>query len=101
MILYYICKDSICNDPKLILGSYVDGPNNKICKEWAKRLGFGHWTVVSHGIHDNHSGGPCLPKMALSSARFGRLWFLALLPFSGLLPSPFYTSLYPSSNVHV
>ena len=45
------CKDSICNDPKLILGSYVKGPNNKICREWVERLGFGHRTVVSHGVH--------------------------------------------------
>ena len=45
------CKDSICNDPKLILGSYIKGPNNKICRVWAKRLGLGHRTVVSHGVH--------------------------------------------------
>ena len=47
------CKDSICNDPKLILGPYIKGPNNKICREWDKRLGLGYWTVVSHGVHDN------------------------------------------------
>ena len=23
------CKDSICNDPKFVLGSNVKGPNNK------------------------------------------------------------------------
>ena len=29
------CKDSICNDPKIVLGSHVKGPNNIICKAWA------------------------------------------------------------------
>ena len=53
------CKDSICNDPKLVLGSYVKGPNNKICRAWAERLGLGHWTVVRHGFHSNlHKGEP-------------------------------------------
>ena len=28
------CKDSICNDPKLILDSYIKDPNNKICRAW-------------------------------------------------------------------
>ena len=56
MILYYICKDSICNDPKLVLGSYVNGLNNKICREWAKRLGFGERTVSSHGVYDDRTG---------------------------------------------
>ena len=44
------CKDSICNNPKLILGSYVKGSNNKIYKVWAERLGLDHQTVVSHGF---------------------------------------------------
>ena len=30
------CKDSICNDPKLILGSYVKGPNNKFVESGLK-----------------------------------------------------------------
>ena len=47
----YICKDSIRNDPKLVLGSHVKGPNNKICRAWTERLGLGHRTVVSHGVH--------------------------------------------------
>ena len=49
--LFNWCKDSICNDPKLVLGSNVKGPNNKICREWAERLGLGHRTMVSQGIH--------------------------------------------------
>ena len=30
--MYDNCKDSIYTDPKLVLGSYVKGPNNKICR---------------------------------------------------------------------
>ena len=30
----YWCKDTIFNDPKMTLGSYVKGPNNMICREW-------------------------------------------------------------------
>ena len=51
----YICKDSICDDPKLVLSSYVKGPNNKICREWAKRLGLGHRTVINHGVHSGRT----------------------------------------------
>ena len=49
------CKDSICNDPKLVLGSYVKTSNNKIRKAWAERLGLGHRTVFSHGFHGRHT----------------------------------------------
>ena len=35
----------------MVLGSYVKGPKNIICRAWAERLGLGHWTVVSHGVH--------------------------------------------------
>ena len=45
------CKDSNCNDPKMVLGSYVKGPNNKICRTWAERLGLGYRTVDGHGVH--------------------------------------------------
>ena len=31
------CKDSICIDPKLVLGSNVKGPNNKICRAWVSK----------------------------------------------------------------
>ena len=51
VIYIYICKDSVYSDPKLVLGSYVKGPNNKIYRVWAERLGLGHRTVVSHGFH--------------------------------------------------
>ena len=49
--LIWSCKDSICNDPKMVLGSYVKGPNNIICKAWVEKLGLSHRTVVSHGTH--------------------------------------------------
>ena len=31
-----LCKDSICNDPKLVLGSYIEGPNNKFVESGLK-----------------------------------------------------------------
>ena len=49
------CKDSICNDPELILGSYVKGLNNKICRAWTEKLGLGHRTVVGHGVRDGRT----------------------------------------------
>ena len=35
MIRY--CKDLICNDPKLVLGSNAKGPNNKFVESGYKR----------------------------------------------------------------
>ena len=32
-----ICKDSICNNPKLVLGSNVNGPNNKFVERGCQR----------------------------------------------------------------
>ena len=31
-----LCKDSTCNDPKLVLGSNVKGPNNKFVESGLK-----------------------------------------------------------------
>ena len=31
---YCRCKDSIYNDPKIVLDLYVKGPNNIICRAW-------------------------------------------------------------------
>ena len=31
------CRDSICNDPKLVLGSNAKGPNNKFAERGYKR----------------------------------------------------------------
>ena len=33
-IYIYIYRDTICNDPHMIIGSYVKGPNNMICRAW-------------------------------------------------------------------
>ena len=34
-----ICRDTIFNDPRMTLGSYVEGPNNTICREWDGKAG--------------------------------------------------------------
>ena len=31
--LYDFCRDTIFNNPRMTLGSYVKGPNNMICRE--------------------------------------------------------------------
>ena len=45
------CRDSIRNNPKMVLGSHVKDLNNIICRAWAERLGLGCRTMVSHGTH--------------------------------------------------
>ena len=41
------CRDKIFNDPRMMLGSYVKGPNNTICREWVwKWLDLGRWATV-------------------------------------------------------
>ena len=37
MGFFIYCKDSICNDPKLVLGSNVKGPNNKLVERGCQR----------------------------------------------------------------
>ena len=64
------CEDSICNNPKLVLCSYVKGPNNKIIRAWTERLGLGHRTVVSHGTHSNlHEGELSISNESFPPAR--------------------------------
>ena len=46
ILLYNICKDTINDDPYMIVGSYVKGPNNTIYRAWVERLGIGYWTAV-------------------------------------------------------
>ena len=48
-ILNDVVRTQFVTTPKMVLGSYVKGPNNIICKAWAERLSLGHLTVVSHG----------------------------------------------------
>ena len=46
------CKDSICDDPKMILGSYVERAQTiSFVERGFERLGLGHQTVVNHGVH--------------------------------------------------
>ena len=33
------CRDTIFNDPRMTLGSYVKGPNNIIYREWDRKAG--------------------------------------------------------------
>ena len=74
------CEDSICNDPKLVLGSYVKGLNNKICRAWTKRLSLGHRIVVSHGTHSNlHEGELSISNESFPPARPKRLRSLDLV----------------------
>ena len=49
-----------------MLGPYIKGPNNKICREWAKRLGLGERTVVSHGVYDDRTEMYCAYLRRLS-----------------------------------
>ena len=35
--MYVHCKDSICNDPKFVLGPNVKGPNNKFVERECQR----------------------------------------------------------------
>ena len=51
------------------MGSNVKGPNNKICREWAKRLGLGERTIVSHGVRDDRTEVNCACPRRLSPWR--------------------------------
>ena len=58
-ILNDVVRTQFVTTPKMVLGSYVKGPNNIICRAWAERLGLGHRTVVRHGFHSTlHKGEP-------------------------------------------
>ena len=47
--LKYICRYSIRNDPKIILGSYVKRAQTiSLIERGFERLGLGHQTRVSH-----------------------------------------------------
>ena len=74
------CKDSICNNPQGVLGSNVKGLNNKICREWAKRLGLGERIVVSHDVHDDRTEMNCAYPRRLSPWH-GLSGFGSLPPF--------------------
>ena len=81
------CKDSICNVPERVLGSYIKGPNNKIYREWAKRLGLGHRTVVCHGVHVNRTR---VTVLAQEGFLLGMAWEALIL--GHCLSPPFWIS---------
>ena len=37
------CRDTIFNDPRMTLGSYLKGPNNIVHREWAGKAGPWSW----------------------------------------------------------
>ena len=96
------CKDSIRDDPKMILDSYVERAQTiSFVEREFKGLGLGHWSVDNHGVHTKVSHVRFVESF--SSKRSGRLWFLAFFPspFFRIACFPFYISLYPLSYVHV
>ena len=99
--IYINCKDSIRDDPKMILGSYVEMAQTiSFVEREFERLGLGHWSVDNHGVHTKVSHIRFVESFSLK--RSGRLWFLAFFPslFSGLLASPFILACipYPTST---
>ena len=53
------CSDSIRNDPKMILDSYVKGLTILFVERGFERLGLDHRTVVDRGFHsDLHKDEP-------------------------------------------
>ena len=96
------CRDS--NDPKMVLGSHVRGPNNIICRAWV-------WKGRPWSPDSGLGGSGHWP----SSEEFMELRTLIILLFLGLhglgdglfpppsvlLLFPFYTSIYPLSSVHM
>ena len=108
-ICYEICRDSIRDDPKMILGSYVKKAQTiSFVEREFERLGCGHRTMVSRGVpSDLHKDKPdvlsnSLFRYVMSGSDlktlFKELHILILLPFLGLpgLEAPLFwrTSLY-------
>ena len=49
------CRDTIFNDPRMTLGSYIKGPNNMICREWVWK---GWILVVRQRFNQDFHGNP-------------------------------------------
>ena len=95
------CRDSIRDDPKIILGSYVKRAQTiSFVERGFEGLSLGHWSVGNHVVHTKVSHVRFVESF--SSKRSGRLWFLAFFPspFPRLLISPFILAciLYPTST---
>ena len=71
LLYLYSVRTRFCYDLKMVLDSYVKGPNNNICRAWAERLDLGHRIVVSHGVHGNRT-------------RVNLAYLIRLLPQHGL-----------------
>ena len=66
------CKDSIRDDPKMILGSYVEKAQTiSFVEREFERLGLGYWLVDNHGVHTKVSHVRFVESF--SSKRSGRL----------------------------
>ena len=73
------CRDSIRDDPKMILGSYVESAQTiSFVERGFEGLGLGHRSVDNHGVHTKVSHVRL--EESFSSIRSGRLWFLAFFP---------------------
>ena len=66
------CRDSIRDDRKMILGSYVESAQIiSFVERGFEGLGLGHWSVDNHGVHTKVSHVRFMESF--SSKRFGRL----------------------------
>ena len=66
------CRDTICDNPKIILGSYVKRAQTiSFVERGFEGLGLGHWSVDNHGVHTKVSHVRF--KESFSSIRSGRL----------------------------
>ena len=85
-----MCRDTIFNNPKMTLGSYVMGPNNMICREWI-------WKGLP--LNARHRSGPgfmrahiktdldCITEPYIDVVWNG--WLLGISPRS-IIFSPFF-----------
>ena len=66
------CRDSIRDDPNMILGSYVKMAQTiSFVERGFEGLGLGHWSVDNHGVHTKVN--PVRFEESFSSIRSGRL----------------------------
>ena len=89
------CRDSIRDDPKMILGSYVERAQTiSFVEREFVRLGLGHWRVDNHDVHTKVNHVRFVESF--SSKRSRRLWFLAFSPSPPILGASTFTLYNPS-----
>ena len=84
------CRDTIFNDPRMTLGSYVKGPSNMICREWVgKGLPLGAGQGSDPGFMRTHTkvGWDCVAELYVDVVR--KVWLLGFSP-RRLTFSPFF-----------